>query len=241
MKEIPILFNEQMVTAILNNSKTQTRRTVKPQPIVAENQVIRNVAKNDWWIGIDNGHFSAHSSTRFKCPYGQIGDLLLVRETFYAYGQWVKNGISKKTGKQKWKFQDWIKDGKSDFRYKFVGNPPKIIKNGYDDYGWFKRPSLFMPKIACRIRLQITGIRVERLHNISEKDAIAEGVEFMQEGEYFGGYWEYTGWRDYIDEMEHDNIYNSPIDSYKSLWESINGKESIESNPWVWVIEFKKP
>jgi hypothetical protein len=93
------------------------------------------------------------------------------------------------------------------------------------------RPSIFMPRWASRIDLEIIGIRVERLQDISEADAIAEGI-------IRHGVCSNTGlFHNYIDSSTG---FIDPRDSYQSLWQSINGQESWEANPWVWVIEFKK-
>jgi len=97
-------------------------------------------------------------------------------------------------------------------------------------------PSIHMPRWASRITLEITSVRVERLQDISEADAIAEGIERL---DYQGQ----TSWRDYSLNDEWAAIspmLDSPIASYKTLWESLNGKGSWDLNPWVWVIEFKK-
>jgi hypothetical protein len=94
------------------------------------------------------------------------------------------------------------------------------------------KPSIFMPKKKCRIFLEITDVRVERLQDISEEDAIAEGIKK-------------TWINDDIKQCRFKNYINdgkgskSPIDSFNSLWVSINGKDSWKANPWVWVYEFK--
>lgn len=105
----------------------------------------------------------------------------------------------------------------------------RIVKG--DAVKW--RPSLFMPRFASRINLQITGVRVERLNDISEADAIAEGIK----GEYFPSIG--TGTMFYKDYL-NGKFGLIPSASYRTLWESINGVGSWELNPWVWVIEFKK-
>lgn len=94
------------------------------------------------------------------------------------------------------------------------------------------KPNIFMPKAACRIFLEITNIRVERLNDISEQDAIAEGIERTDFNSFFNEYYKNylpTGYTDLL-----------PKDSFKSLWQSINGKDSWEANQWVWVISFKR-
>lgn len=92
-----------------------------------------------------------------------------------------------------------------------------------------------MPRWASRLTLEITGIRVERLQDISEADAIAEGIQYgVQRFEEGGGF---PGWLDY---SKPNALLACPIESYRTLWESINGPGSWEANSWVWVVEFKK-
>ena len=99
--------------------------------------------------------------------------------------------------------------------------------------GW--KPSIFMPKEAARIFLKVTNVRVERLQDISEKDAIAEGVDMLGETKQYN--WKY--YKNY--NKSQDYTFMSPIDSFESLWQSINAKKHPwESNPWVWVYEFER-
>lgn len=98
------------------------------------------------------------------------------------------------------------------------------------------RPSIHMPKAACRIFLEITSITIERIQDISEGDAIAEGIEYIVSPMV-------SGYRDYLTEKLRgikSAIVGSPRESYKSLWQSINGEQSWGDNPWVWVIEFQR-
>ena len=113
---------------------------------------------------------------QIKCPYGKValGDELYVRETFYAYGYWV---LVMDGG---WSFIDNTIDFGG---YMYIDNPPNKIEAGRTSFlgsigGWYKRPSIFMPRAASRITLEITNIRVERLNDISYEDAKAEGVEY---------------------------------------------------------------
>jgi hypothetical protein len=120
---------------------------------------------------------------------------------------------------------------KADLSYKC--NPPcpelesKLAING----GW--KPSIFMPKDACRLRLEITDIRVEQLQSISEEDAIAEGIQSWKDGNF-----DRTVYKNYR-KNEGEWLF-LPYASFQSLWESINGVNSWNNNPWVWVIEFKQ-
>ena len=215
MKEHPILFNSDMIRAIQEGRKTMTRRIIKPQPdddgLWDDTSFPRSLQSTlKGW----NGSTETGQSKEWKCPYGQVGDILWVRELHYCYGYWKKNGISK-TGKQKWKFMA----DRLFCEIRYFDNPPNNIQKKTRSIGWYKRSSLFMPKEACRIWLEITGIRVERVQDISEGDAIAEGIDLNK----CSGDWE-----------------SPPSWVFEELWKSINGEESWEANPWVWKVEFKK-
>jgi len=181
MKERPILFSAPMVRAILAGEKTQTRRIIKPQP---DSRGLRLTHIWEDWHG-----------RSIKCPYGDIGDHLWVRETFC---------------KTEWEA----------FNYKAEWDNihPELSKHTK----W--KPSIFMPRIASRITLEIINIRAERLNEIMEEDAQAEGVKSTAKLTPSGD--------DYI------GLYAS--EHFETLWQSINGPGSWDENPWVWVIEFKK-
>lgn len=171
MKERPILFNSQMVRALLDGSKTQTRRIVK------------NVLNNNR-LQLKDRQINVIDAIN-QSPFGQIGDQLWVRET------WVKH---------------------PDYAHRAVYRADPGSK--YDVEKW--TPSIHMPKWASRIQLEITGVRVEPLNDISEGDAEHEGCFSL-------GDCECTAKR-----------------QYKELWESINGPGSWDANPWVWVIKVRR-
>jgi hypothetical protein len=177
MKERPILFSTEMVKAILEGRKTQTRRIVKKQPHGA-GEWARQLAS--WLFPNVNPYI------KLKCPYGQPGDRLWVRETFLIEHSCHKN------------FYEYRADYSDTIALDVI---------------W--RPSIFMPREACRLMLEVTDVRVERLQDITEEDAIAEGTVRIHR-------------------------YKTMVWEYETLWESINGKGSWDKNPWVWVIEFKK-
>lgn len=187
--EKPILFSTPMIRAILDGRKSQTRRIVKPQPESVDHVNHKIIPYNG------SAEFLMKNTI---CPYGKIGDVLWVRETFHLVPPnmvfYKADPENKATGK--WK------------------------------------PSIFMPKEACRIRLEITNISVERVQDISKDDAIAEGIE-LYEGE--------SNYKNYLhgDGRNYGYVKEAKI-SYMTLWESINGKDSWDINPWVWVIEFKR-
>lgn len=213
MANKPILFSASMVAAILDGRKTQTRRTIKgsTEHKGNYNPVYLEVHKNSrGWKEI--------------CPYGKIGDTLWVREEHYAVGHWEKNSTTK-TGKQKWKF---VPDIGGDVRYS--DNPPADFmvsrSKEYPDVNlWYKRLARFMPRSLSRIKLEIVDIRVEKLKDISQKDAISEGAPPSHHS---------------IDKVSRE-IGNPDFSRswFAQLWQSINGTESWDENPWVWVISFK--
>ena len=195
MKERPILFNGEMVRAILEGSKTQTRRVMKPQ---SDKFIWGRPAYH-----YDLGCYAVDSQDGWKfvnCPYGQPGDRLWCRET------WQVHRLDGITGKE---FPNILYKADSSTRL-FINEC--VWKYNREKPQW--RPPIHMPRWASRITLEINDIRVERLQDISEEDAWAEGCE-IDDGR--------MGWL-----------------KYRQLWESINGAESWASSPWVWVIEFKR-
>ena len=197
MKERPILFNAEMVNAILSGRKSQTRRVMKQQPGSVTEQ--------------GRPLFFQHGSTGRritpKCPYGQPGDRLWVRET------WSTCPIydAQKPSEMGPEYLGTI-------RYRADGQRSGKL-----------RPSIFMPRWASRITLEITSVRVEQLCDISNDDAISEGIwKYPDEGCY----------KVYTPTTSFGTI--NPVKSYRSLWESINGPESWTENPWVWVVEFEE-
>ena len=253
MKERPILFSAPMVRALLAGTKTQTRRVVKPQP--HEDRLHRSVDSPDkfvcagehtWWSG--NHTQSIYHSAR--CPYGQPGDRLWVRETW----QVARETLDYETGGEYDVFEwpDELGDprlhlnGDARFGMKaglfYVADGehknPSVFYNltGIDNKTILRpreitwRPSIHMPRWASRISLGITSVRVERLQDISIEDAKAEGA------------W---GPDDSVVEKvaNHFGIHHfdtNPRLAYQMLWEQINGPDSWDANPWVWVIEFKR-
>lgn len=182
MKEKPILFSGEMVRAILDGRKTQTRRVCKPEHFNGSEMPLDHTMENAIQYGA-------------KCPYGKVGDRLWVKETF------APNGVGSALAEL--------------FQSK---QQPKIYYRATHEgaVSWNWKPSIFMRREYSRITLEIVSVRVERLNDISQSDAVAEGVA-----------WSYDEQR-------------SPCEAYQSLWESINGAGSWAVNPWVWVIEFKR-
>lgn len=200
MKEHPILFSAPMVRAILDGSKTQTRRIIKPK----KNGVIVGVGGP----GIAMKRISDSEFSTVVSPYGQSGDRLWVREAFRLCSE-----------------ADAIKPRDTDAAYRiwYEADAPHQPGAGKP------RPSMFMPRWASRILLEIISVRVERLNDISKADAIEEGL-FQDEA----GKW--ITWSATKDHREHLN----PVEAYRELWESINGAGSWGINPFVWAISFKR-
>lgn len=212
MKARPILFSAPMIRALLDGTKTQTRRIVKPQPSDDADFVNMTwettpegyqhfTSTDKWWD--ESGNCMAEDIV--TCPYGMPSDLLWVRESYY------KDNRFKTAHKADCNEADFIKS-----------NELLCIK-----LPW--KPSIHMPRCVSRITLEVTSVRVERLQDISESDAIAEGIIHL-ETDYDGQKW--YG----IPDLGHG--YPSAQLAYKALWESINGEGSWEANPWLWVIDF---
>lgn len=212
MKERPILFNAAMVRAVLEGRKTQTRRVVKPSPEWTEPGTAWKFSEDGhsglgWYAYNDD--YPEEGALFYRCPYGQPGDRIWVRETFQPlFADGVEN--------------HWETDWKTGKGYKISYPATDGIQefiNLDDGLSDACKPSIHMPRWASRILLEITDIRVERLNDIREKDAWAEGCTGFDD-DVSGGK---SGYREFAE-----------------LWQSINGPGSWDKNPWVWVIEFKR-
>ncbi|MBS3895119.1 hypothetical protein, partial [Serratia marcescens] len=185
MKERPVIFNSEMVRAILSGRKTQTRRAISDRHLHLIDVASRVGECYPLESGID--HANSQSYYREYCPFGQAGDRLWVRETFGDCGNRLVYRADTEDGAAS-QVKCWV-------------------------------PSIHMPREACRILLEITAVRVERLNDISEEDAKAEGVK--------------AGVCPGHEHMMHQVAFSE-------LWQSIYGAESWRANPWVWVIEFRR-
>jgi len=202
MRERPILFNGAMVRAILAGQKTQTRRVVKGHAL-------------DWLCKAQFTPEYVASPGNDLCPFGQPGDRLWVREThaiFPTHGQHRADG------------ERWGPWGGLPTTLSPMGGEIAYYREGFDrcDPGRW-RPSIHMPRWACRLVLEITAVRVERLQAISAANALAEGIEEI------GGRFTFNGGM-------HESL--TPRLSFQMLCDSTGGDWA--SNPWVWVIEFKR-
>ncbi len=184
-----------MVKALLAGTKTQTRRVVKPQPEPMPGGGVR-------WP--KHGHsgpdeYLRDVAARMWCPYAQPGDRLWVRETFL----WTKPENCWPAGLH------------------YRADKPGVIELNGNPLCW--RPSIHMPRRASRITLEITAVRVERLQEISNDDAVAEGITLHPD--HHG--------------KPRESLYG-PVRTYRDLWEQINGPGSWDANPWVWVLQFRR-
>lgn len=209
MKERPILFSGEMVRAILEGKKTQTRRVIKPQPPEGFRQWGRCINGNAAWT---DHPFQGEKGNivHAKGPYGEPGDRLWVRETWALVPRTAYAGSA---GVQQTLRPDDNHDA-------------AIYRAGWDRVPpgqW--RPSIFMPRWASRIMLEVTGVRVERLHDITEDDAKAEGV-----------------WTDSTDMRMLSSATKNHVGAFARLWNEINERRGYGwgSNPWCWVVEFKR-
>ena len=201
MKEHPILFSTPMVRAILEGRKTQTRRVIQPQPEIIIRPIDDKCNEVIWSdakrvLSIGGGGDVFGACVRELSPYGYRGDRLWVRET-------------------------WLQDGEI---YLYKADFGKGILS--DSWNGHWKPSIHMPRKASRLMLEIVNIRAERLQDISEEDARAEGVVWQRD---FGNGPETREAR--------------PV--FFDVWDAINGNRdegayTVKKNPWVWVIEFKE-
>lgn len=223
----PILFQPDMVAAILAGAKTQTRRILKHS---TENKGPYNPA-----------YLEAHKNApgwATICPYGTPGGSLWVRETFYAWGRWERRWNDKKS-RDEWHFIDETLDAGKGYYY-LDAPPPGYSRSEKKTRGdsrstWWRRPSIFMPRAACRIQLKISGIRIQQLQEISEGDSLAEGIRMAENREPPNQDIEGQGFSHGIAVG-----FSSAKSAYEWLWKKINGKESWAKNPWVWVISFNR-
>jgi hypothetical protein len=238
VRERPILMSAPMVRAVLDGTKTQTRRVVLPQPVKRgrgpDNAPVGEISlrPDELPTGPENGwlfceqvsrgqrrYMGAETFVRENCPFGQPGDRLWVRETFSLnhsihYAHHNNRGTTGMLYRASWERNADV-----------YGRPFEGERR------W--RPSIHMPRWASRITLELTGVRVERVQDISEADAIAEGVEpVVTMGTH----------RTFVNYAPGLPAHLLARDSYRTLWDSLNEKRGYgwDANPWVWVLEFRR-
>lgn len=231
----PIIFKDEMVKAILGGWKTQTRRIANNVHFDSKYRAKWKAVRKHTEVSID----TPATMLGDVCPFGKPGHRLWVRENFRLY---FGGGHENVDGASRERFEsfelEFQADGAVAEDLNFLNGVPvegtdqrinyeqisRLSESGHDGF----RPSIHMPRWASRITLEITDVRVERLQDISEDDAKAEGVQPFR-----GGYWRHyqPGW------TQHTLTAKG---SFLSLWNSINGPASWDLNPWVWVVEFKR-
>ncbi len=197
MRERPILFNGAMVRAILAGRKVQTRRPVK------------GIALD--WLG--KAQFTPEyvaSPGNDLCPFGQPGDRLWVRETTVNV---EKHGYLGPVYLES-------EEGRDCLNFGLAPAPDDMTE--VEPHEVTLRPSIHMPRSMCRLVLEITAVRVERLQAITEADAVAEGLSRTESGSWLPGPCEHPEW------------------AFHQLWAQVYSEPAWEANPWVWVIEFKR-
>ncbi|HBW1643263.1 TPA: hypothetical protein MYV30_000507 [Klebsiella pneumoniae] len=216
MKERGMIFNGEMVRAILDGRKTQTRRIIK-DCTVGRDQISKFIQIEKKFIGCYPE--DVPELIRECCPYGVQGDRIWVREAFRVHSRAtdVATLVYKASERNSWTEQTHRV-------------PVAVCNKPATPEKW--TPSLHMPRWASRILLEITDVRVERLNAISEEDAEAEGIDM--EALYDS--------QDCYDCIADHNMTGRPTvtGAFKYLWQSIYGQESWNADPWVWVIEFKR-
>lgn len=215
MKSRPILFNGAMVRALLDGSKTQTRR-------VAKGERASRGMESGWYLK-PYGFVTNQQFAKAACPYGQPGDRLWVRESYMPDpdddGTWAYTQYMGCKGSPL-----------SDIPMKFRKPENCIYRATWDGpelAGW--KPSIHMPRWASRILLEIVSVRVERLNDISEEDSRAEGITdggCLSCGE--------------PEPCSCTMPMPDAMDAYCHLWGQINGPDSWAANPWVWCISFRR-
>lgn len=207
MKERPILFSGTMIRAILDGRKTQTRRILKSQPPSGALCVAvfhHPDPRTHFWANDRSGLLDWAQA----CPYGEVGDRLYVRET------WQHSNHP---------FGAYENDCLIFYRADYLHDPlgPDLERSA-DGIRREWRPSIHMPRAASRITLEVTGVRVERLQEISEEDAIAEGL--------------------IVPMYEQDGSGPTYQCAYRHLWDDLNTARGYgwDANPWVWVVEFRR-
>lgn len=252
----PMPFSTIMVRSILEDRKTKTRRIAEEahETLIGYEYVIDNPTYPPMWKGKPAdpytgwiAKFSNHPLAMARtCPYGKVGDILWVKEEHYAYGRWEDiDGERTATGLQKTRFIHTDDRVMRDI-YFFDTKPQylRVKRNNYREIGWYKRLGRFMPMKYTRLFLEITDVRVERLNDISEEDAKAEGLFMISKDD--GKTWKFgipdadglpgtddNGW-------PWHEWSTKPSEAFKTLWQKINGPASWPTNPWVWVISFKR-
>ncbi len=226
--ERPMLMQPEMAASTLAETKTETRRTTGLD--------LFNEAPDDFEFGrTETGYkdgrtrylmnlHGSNSPFEIKCPYGEVGDCLWIKETHFLFGSWIKAEEVTATGRASYEFLRHTNE------IRYHENPPSQICKGNTEVGWYKRPSMFMFRKDSRILLELKEIFPERLKDITDESARNEGVT-----------WDAS--RILLPGASVKVAVGGPRSSFTKLWDKINGVKgpnSWDANPWVWVLRYKK-
>lgn len=233
MKETGLLMKAEMVLATLKDRKKQTRR-----PVTFHNSTTGGMVKRkDWhklrwdkaWLDVNGPSPAGNPGPYWHVPIGDIvvrvyprvqpGDILWVRETHYRYGRWYKSACGR-SGKRRWRFQA----DTTEVRY---FNPGNVLTIKSETLGWYKRPSIHMPRWANRLDLDVLKVRSEPVQEIKPYDCLAEGIISAGSGLYT---------------PPNYQCYGTEREAFWSLWDFINAERGF---PWkdnhpVWIYDFKR-
>lgn len=217
-----ILFTTDMLKGIISDRKTQTRRIVKPQPIALPIPENETVDANVSWRDLFWHEKNTVPDQVNKCAPFVPGTWLYVKETFYQFGYWQKNGKTA-AGRQRWKFVADIHTNKEKFFYDTISNATDTIRsNSFRRYGLYKRVARFMPRVIARYFILIKAGHMERIKQITRTGAAKEGVCFPDD--------EKPSWV---------QSHRWPEENFETLWCMIHGNHSWMNNDWVWVYDFE--
>lgn len=217
MKERPILFSGPMVRAILEGRKTMTRRLVKPQLVEHVHYDTFNREIKLWSVPKPKSSGGGVVAGQLPalaelCPYGQVGDRLWVRETWAEVGSFDPGLIV--------------------YRADYPLCVPACFENVPDEQEVSWKPSIHMYRKHSRIVLEVSSVRLERVCEADDTNILREGI---QECTKDGDLYKYG-----LDEWPWSEWALSPLEAWRKLWVQINGRDSWDANPWVWVVEFRR-
>lgn len=222
VKEHPILFSAPMIQALFAGRKTQTRRMMKPQPILLPPGYCNPKGRWSWdpnrdhhnlWEIDENPNLGDWAAWRLSmCPYGEVGDRLWIKETFFC---------------NSFDYPEATDHSRENLYYRADGEPDMEGETiGKEGGGW--KPSIFMPRWASRLTLEITGVRVEQVQSITVDDIYNEGIRPVRDGKML---------------LHHSPATDAAYrEDWQALWDDINGKKrgaSFADNPWCWVLNFR--
>ncbi len=211
IKTTPMIFNTEMVRALLAGNKTQTRRIVKPQPNLVDQWfgwIVESTQKKNEGCA---GWITEQGDKLYAKPPCNSGDLIYVRET------WYQEGFH--TSWSEMEPEDAVWNGSRNVKY--FASTLVSGTHVFGMTGWRKRPSIHMPRWASRLTLKINSVRVERIQDISKDDAIAEGFDYSKS-----------------ESATKQGFAIGARTNFHHAWKSIYG-DSWGKNEWVWVIDFE--